>query len=101
MDLQRTRKQSNKIRDATKIILEGATDGTEKALGEIAEYLRQTKTGEMTQALAINYIDLSVKFYQEKKPDPTVQEQLAEAGYSNLLRRLQFKRIGGNRSERY
>ena len=48
----------------------------EKALGEIAEYLRQTKTGEMTPALAINYIDLSVKIYQEKKPNPMVQEQL-------------------------
>ena len=48
----------------------------EKALAEIAEYLRQTKTGEMTPALAINYIDLSVKNYQEKKPNPMVQEQL-------------------------
>lgn len=48
----------------------------EKALAEIAEYLRQTKTGEMTPALAINYIDLSVKIYQEKKSNPMVQEQL-------------------------
>ena len=48
----------------------------EKALAEIAEYLRQTKTGEMTPALAINYIDLSVKIYQEKKPNPMVQGQL-------------------------
>ena len=48
----------------------------EKALAEIAEYLRQTKTGEMTPALAINYIGLSVKIYQEKKPNPMVQEQL-------------------------